>query len=239
MYRFALRPRWLLTHAGVAIIIGLFGLAGFWQLDRLTERRERNEFVLERRALPVATIDAFANDPDAAAQRRVRLSGRYDTEREVILQGRGDEGRPGSHLLTPLVTGGDEAVIVDRGWIPAESGITTAPPKGKVEVTGIVLPSEGAGPLGAGSEDTRLPREISRVDVARLSRHLPRETFPLYVALQSQHPEQDLPDPITLSSLSEGPHMLYAIQWFLFIVIGVVGYGAILRRESRKSLSPD
>jgi cytochrome oxidase assembly protein ShyY1 len=239
LYDFALRPRWLAVHAVLLTVVGLFAVAGLWQIDRLSERRERNTFVLERRRLPVADFAGF-DDPEAAVHRRVRASGRYDVGREVILRGRGNEGRPGNHVLTPLVMSGGRALIVDRGWVPPELDsppVSDAmPPRGRVDVTGLALPSEGSGPLAAERSDRRPEQAVARIDLARIGRSLPYRTHPVYLVAQRQLPPQpdDLPDPVTLAELAEGSHLIYAIQWFLFIPIALVGYGAILRREEHK-----
>ncbi len=227
-------------HAVIALVVALFGVAGFWQLDRLSERHERNEVVLRQRNKPVAPISDLFDSPDQALNRRVQATGRFDTGRELILSGRPNEGRPGNHVLTPLVLFGGRAVIVDRGWVPTELDsrpvVDALPPGGRVEVTGIVLPSEGSGPLAGGSRKADVGVAVSRIDVARIARTLPYRTFPSYVVLVAEMPPQsgDLPDPVTLAELGEGPHLAYAIQWFLFIPIALVGYGAILRREAAK-----
>lgn len=240
MYEFARRPRWLVLHAVVLIVVGLFALAGVWQLQRLSERREHNAFVVERRSQPVESLVDVFDRPDDAEQRRVRASGRYDTGREVILRGRSDRGRPGNHVLTPLVLSGGRSVIVDRGWVPFELDrppvVDALPPEGKVEVIGIARPSEGSPPLTGRTTDESAPRVLSRIDVGRVSRSLPYETFPMYMVLTQQEPAQpgELPDPISLPELDEGPHFIYAIQWFAFIAIALVGYVTLLRRESRK-----
>lgn len=240
MYDFARRPRWVVFHVIVLVVVGLFGLAGVWQLQRLVERREHNTFVMRQRSRPVASIGDVFDRPDDAEQRQVRASGRYDTGREVVLRGRSDRGRPGNHVLTPLVMSGGRAVIVDRGWVPFELDrppvVDALPPEGTVEVTGVALPTEGGPPLTRAASDDSAPRVLSRIDVGRLSRSLPYETFPMYVVLSQQQPEQsgELPDPVTLPGLDEGPHLLYAIQWFAFIAIALVGYTTLLRRESRR-----
>jgi surfeit locus 1 family protein len=168
------------------------------------------------------------------------VTGRYDTGREILLRGRPNQDRPGNHLLTPLVFRGGRAVIVDRGWVPPELEtppvVDALPPTAHVEVTGIGLPSEGSGPFSS-AKGAIEDREVSRIDVSRIARTLPYRTFPVYLVLVKQTPPQrgELPDPITLPELEEGPHLVYAIQWFLFIPIAFVGYGAILRREARKA----
>jgi surfeit locus 1 family protein len=39
-----------------------------------------------------------------------------------------------------------------------------------------------------------------------------------------------LPEP----ELDEGPHLSYAVQWFVFATIAAVGYPLVLRRLSRR-----
>jgi cytochrome oxidase assembly protein ShyY1 len=239
VYRFAFRPRWLALHAVIVAIATLCAVAGFWQLDRLSERRERNALVTQRRAQEIVPIEGVIGNPDEAVHRRVRATGRYDVGREVLLVGRPNDGRPGNHVLTPLVMRGGRALVVDRGWVPAENDsapvVDALPPESEVVLTGILLPSEGSAPLSGSAtrSDT-----VARIDVATLGRSLPYRTVPLYLALTEQGPAQrgELPDRISLAELSEGSHRLYAIQWFIFIVIGVVGYAAIVRREAARRL---
>lgn len=226
-----------MIHVVIAAVVALFAVAGFWQLDRLSERRERNAFVRERRAQPVVPIEPFIDNPSEAREAHFVASGRYDVGREVILVGRGNDGRPGNHVLTPLIISGGLAVLVDRGWVPVDVDKPRAPqarpPDGEVRVTGVALPSEGSGPFPSGSKDEPTTA-VSRIDVQRIARGLPNKVWSLYLLLQEQEPaQQELPEPAKLASLGEGPHLAYAIQWFLFIPIALIGYGAILRREAR------
>jgi cytochrome oxidase assembly protein ShyY1 len=98
------------------------------------------------------------------------------------------------------------------------------------------LPSEGSAPLSA---EGKAGDTVARIHIESLSRSLPYRTLPLYLALSTQDPGQagEIPDPVTLAELGEGSHRIYAIQWFLFIVIGLVGYAAILRREARRKVT--
>lgn len=238
MYRFALRPRWIVLHVLVLVVVALFALAGAWQLDRLDERRSNNRLVSERNALPEADLDDVLASPGDVEHRRVRASGRYDTGEEVVLLGRGREGRPGHHVLTPLVGDDGRAIVVDRGWVPQslESPPVTqaAPPPGRVLVRGELLASEGGGGEGR-------VRRLSRIDVARLAVQLPYPTYSVYLLLGTQDPPQpgELPDPIPPPGPSEGPHLVYAVQWFLFMAIALAGYPALLRLQARRRAGSD
>lgn len=233
MYRFVLRPGWIVLHVVLLVLVVLFAVAGFWQLDRLDQRRARNRITQERQRMPEAELTSLLSRADDVEYRRVRTTGRYDTGEEVLLVGRGDRDRPGHHVLTPLVTREGNAILVDRGWVPPHLAVApvrrAAPPGGRVTLTGVLLASEG----GGGSGETR---RLSNVDVKRVATQLPYPAYDVYLALRTQEPGQpgDLPDPITLVRPSEGSHLVYAVQWFLFIPIALIGYGAILHREARK-----
>lgn len=235
MYGFLLERRWVVRHVIVATIVGLFALAGVWQIHRLHERRAHNASVRAREREPETTFAAAFDDPDRSLHRRVRVTGRYDTARELVLLGRANGDQDGNQILTPLVSGG-RAVIVDRGWVPPQMDTPPVrgarPPEGTVVVRGELLASEHS-PFGGGHGATN---EISLVDLKRIGAQLPYPVAPLYVLLASQSPPQagQLPVAVKPPPLDEGPHKSYAIQWFSFIVIGLVGYAAFIRREGAK-----
>ena len=49
-------------------------------------------------------------------------------------------------------------------------------------------------------------------------------------AADPTQPEPDSILPVPPPELSEGPHLGYAVQWFIFSAIAVVGYPLVLRR---------
>lgn len=248
MYRFARRPKWIVLHLVVLGVVVLFAALGMWQLRRLDDRREHNALVRERRTAPViavAELTATDDHPpglasDDHAWRRVEATGTYDTDEEVLLQGKARDGRPGSHVLTPLVVADGRAVLVDRGWVPIELDqppvTEAAPPPGEIHASGTLLPNRPASALGPTNPDTGELTKLNRLDVSRLEEQVPYALFPNTLRLQAQDPPQSgaLPAPAPLPELSEGPHLSYALQWFAFIAIGLIGYGALLRKEARK-----
>ena len=209
---------------------------GFWQLDRLSQRRAFNEQVragLEADPASLRDTLAAAADPGDVAYRRVRATGAYDPTHEVVLYGRALDGRPGDHILTPLVLDDGTAIVVDRGWVPFEANRElpvpggAAAPAGPVTVEGFLEPPDDASPPGDDAVTT-----IRRIDLELLQGQLPYELAPLALQLESQSPAQAaLPVPAPGPELSEGPHLSYAIQWFAFATIALGGSALILRRE--------
>src|SRR5207247_8424500 len=122
-------------------------------------------------------------------------------------------------------------VIVDRGWIPQDlSGPaeerTRPPVLEDAEVVGVLFPSERKGVFAPSIPPSGRLTTIPRIDIPRIAEQLDYPVVPLYMRLESQRPPQsgELPEPPGLPDLSEGPHLSYAIQWFLFATVAVVTY---------------
>ena len=60
--------------------------------------------------------------------------------------------------------------------------------------------------------------------------------MPAYLLLQQQEPPQtgNFPKTGELPPLTEGPHLSYAIQWFLFTLIGLAGHVGLVRKEAKE-----
>ncbi len=236
--RFVFTRRWIGLLAIALVIAATCVRLGIWQLDRLSQRRAFNAQVERGLAAEPVRLDTLTGR-GSDVYRRVVATGTYDLEHEVLWYGRALDGSPGSEVLTPLVeAGGGTAVLVDRGWVPAALDTPpvaeAAPPEGEVTVTGFLLPAEGADVIGRDAAGRILT--IRHADPAALQGAVPFELFPLALQLQEQTPEQptDLPAVVPPPELTEGPHRSYAVQWFTFATIALVGYAVLVRREVRE-----
>jgi surfeit locus 1 family protein len=245
VYRFLLTRRWIVASAVVLAAVVAMVMLGLWQLRRLDEVTSSNDRVRGRLALPVMPVEqvlAPGSDPDDAVYRRVEATGRFDVGEEVALDNRSDQGRAGKHLLTPLVTSSGRALLVDRGWIPldlsSEQGAPVQPRgfDGTVRVVGVLFSSERKGAFGASIPPLGRVTAVPRIDVPRLAQQLPYPAFPLYLRIVSQSPPQsgELPIPPGLPVLDDGPHLAYAVQWFLFATVASAVFAALARREARR-----
>jgi surfeit locus 1 family protein len=262
VYRFLLKPRWILSHLFVASCVVLFVVLGLWQLRRLDERKATNADVKaaeELEAEPIQTLlpegpDASGEAVDAVEYRVATVTGTYRVDQQVLVPNRTYESAPGYWVLTPLEQSDGTSVVINRGWIPfsyTEDGPWSDfdPPSGTVTVVGMVRPPQArdAGALVAGPEDAAegTLRSLARVDVARLQQQVDEPLYPLYVNLESQSPVQSatyapsgapLPVPVPRPTLDEGPHFGYAVQWFTFALLTVIVYPLLLRRVARRRL---
>jgi len=239
MYRFLLRPRWLLFH--LIVIVGIVGMIflGFWQLDRLAQRKEFNSTLEERSQEPAVELsvildqlDSGALDPDGAEWRTVTASGTYLPD-QIIEFNNSQGGRAGDNVLTALRMDDGTTVLVNRGFVPLGQDLPAAPTD-EVEVIGFVRPSEvrERGDL-TDSDDGEPLTEVRRIDVPRISRQLPGDVAPVFIQLTGSDPAITAadPSPVVLPELDNGPHLSYAMQWFTFSICVAIGWVFAVRRS--------
>jgi len=240
-YRFLLTRRWVgLLVVAVLVAIGC-GLMGLWQVDRLAERHARNALLartLDAPPVPPQQLLGVGRGPRPQDEfSRVRAVGRYRESDQLLVRTRLYEGQVGFNVLTPLLTGPEPdrgpALLVNRGWVPDGARATDvpdvpAPPSGTVTVTARVRLSEPPSTTGTP------PRgQVTRIDVPTIARTLNYPVFGGYAELTAEQPR-----PATAPSLlpapepSEGPHLAYAFQWFLFSALALGGYVILARREA-------
>ncbi len=235
--------RWILTTALVIVGAAVCVRLGIWQLDRLAGRHEFNTHVLEMRALPELDLNISA-DADVAAQeyRRASAEGMYDFANQFAIRNQVHNNEFGYHLITPLRLPHGRAVLVDRGWVPAEgndapSGWSRYDVAGPLRARGWMRLGMSESTFGGLSDPTLSPNQ-SRLDFwnfinfERIAAQIPYKILPLYLQLDPTPANDEPPIPFQpVIELSEGPHMGYAIQWFSFAVMMLLGYPFYLRKQ--------
>jgi len=235
--------KWIPTTLLVILAAGVFTRLGIWQLARLQQRRAFNSHYAEIRALPPLDLPAQA-DLSSMEYRRARAQGTYVFADQVALRNQYNGDEYGYHLLTPLLLAGGEALLVDRGWIPAAENFGPASwsaydEPGEVRVSGIIRLG-GADSAFALPEPTLGPDQSRRdlwntVNLDGLSVQLPYRLLPAYIQLDADEARTQPPIPYQPAlDLGEGPHLSYALQWFSFALLSGAGYFVYVRREESK-----
>ena len=231
-------PRWIALAVLVAVIVSGFLSLGNWQMRRHRERATENQVLAGRVAadpIPLAELVTGAGgDLDSLEYRRTTVVGRYLSEPQALVRGHAHRGSPGYHVLTLLELEDGVLLVVNRGWIPLGSGDTPeppAPPGESVELEGWVRLTQvktGVGPV----DPEAWADVVVRVDLERLKRVTGLDLAPVWLQAVEDEPGVleglGAPDPD-----DPGPHLDYAIQWYSFATISVVGFFALLRRKPR------
>jgi cytochrome oxidase assembly protein ShyY1 len=235
-------PMWVLSHLFVVAMVVAMTFLGFWQLNRLDERKARNVEVgaaMEAAPRPIGEV----LDTDAPEHTAVIARGEYLDEHSFLVANRTFEAQAGSWLATPMRLETGKIIVISRGWVPRswaadEDRRQVETPVGALEVLGRLRGSIDDGRLGGG-QVSRLP-EISRLDIAVVEELTGLDVSEEWVQLAEQAPPLGaLPIPVPRPGLDEGPHLSYAFQWFFFSTGTVVAYILILRKRQREMLLGD
>ena len=235
----------LLVIAGTLVLIRL----GVWQLDRLEQRRAFNAQVESARSQTLLDLNQERpEDISAMEWRPIQAIGEYDFENQIAIRNQHYREQYGYHLLTPLrfdsaqrELSSETAVLVDRGFIPADGNSTPADWRkydevGDVKVIGQIRLGQGK-PAFGGVADA-LPVDGSRLaiwnnaDVAQVANQMPYPILPVYIQLNSDAADTEPPIPFQPEiELTEGSHFGYALQWFTFAAILFAGYPFFIRKQ--------
>lgn len=239
-----------ITRAGVAgtilmlLVAGICMRFGFWQLERLEERRAVNAAAEAGMALPPLELDSAAiaaieRDPAAFVHRTAVARGTFDFSTELLLRGRAHQGRPGVQAAVLLqLEGMGRSLVVNRGWMPSPDAATADPRPmrvaGPVAVEGrlqLLPPSSGRSVRSDIAIGDTTVATYQRLDSEGLAAAAaPRALLPIY--LEATTPAISGLVPVPPPVLDEGSHFGYAVQWFSFAAIAVIGYVVVVARKA-------
>lgn len=233
-----LRPAWLLSHVLVAGLLVVTANLGFWQLSRLDARRAYNAVVAARADEPVLTLATAlgiledGGTPEDLRHVRVVVSGTW-ADGQVYLANRSMDGVPGVHVVSLLLVDRihpEVGVVVDRGFVHRGlflegDSAAWAPATADVDLVGSLDVSR-TGELGSGAE-------VDRIDLDALAERWGTNLAPMWIRSAADGPS-GIPVAAPVEDLGAGSHFSYAVQWFVFTLIGLGGYPLVLVRLARR-----
>ncbi len=259
----AVLPPW---RAYRVLVIGGLAAAvcirlGFWQLDRLKQRDALREAMRARLEMPAvdlsaggATVagaarrgggeggDLRASLADTLLYRRAVAGGTFDFEHQVVVVGRVIDGLPAVLVVTPLRLDEGLAILVERGWVPSPDAASVdllelAEPE-VATVDGVLLKPGGRNIEAV--PEARWPLVAPTDDPVRLGDRFPYRLLP-WVLRRTQAPGTGANGlrALAVPQLDRGPHLSYAIQWFAFAAVAVVGSLALFRHSGTRRLPGD
>jgi surfeit locus 1 family protein len=134
-FRLRLWPS-LATLAALVVLVSL----GTWQVERL---RWKESLIAERTARLAAPAEILPAQGDWPVWdfRRTEVRGTFRHDLEQLFGATTHDGQLGHHVLTPLVRPDGSALLIDRGWVPADRAHPAARREGQIEgrvtITGI------------------------------------------------------------------------------------------------------
>jgi len=222
---------------GLIVMGGICISAGLWQMGRAEQKREllaAFEASDSKVALRQLVSDQVADD---FRYQRFLVVGRYDGAHQILLDNMVRDGRVGYYVLTPLRVG-DVAVLVNRGWIPADPDRANLP---KISVDDNLRQISGKlSPLprpGVALEAPVVPRESSwprRLlfpTAAELNDQIGYAVFD-YQLLMDQDNQNGFLRNWRPEFMSPEKHLAYSVQWFALAFTLLIIYLVVNSRTS-------
>lgn len=240
-WRAAVRPRSLVLLLVLLAATLVCGRLGTWQLDRAqvhgaAQAERRQQQLVAAPPVPLAEVlapqTAFSGD---LIGRKVAVSGTFDADEQLLVDGRAHDGRPGALVLTPLRTADGAVLPVVRGWV-AQDADADRPPAGRVDVVGYLQVSEEA---GSGIADGR----ADAISSAELLNVWQGPIWTGYLVLASSEPAQAsslalLDPPRRPGSGLNVQNLAYAVQWWVFGLFCAALWVRLVRDEAAGAPRP-
>lgn len=218
----------------VAFAVSCFFLAD-WQLDRRDQAVTKIQRMVDnydKSSLPLQSVsDLELENVTAFEWTPIELTGAYIPEQELLVRNRPTAGQPGFIQLVPFRATTGEVVVIERGWIPANSDLAPAAsfrPSGETKNLrarirlGELTPNRDSPEGFATSIHLESLQEITGIELEQ----------EFYLRLISEDPsENSYPQPLGKPLLDEGNHLSYAVQWILFALMGFFALFWAIRQE--------
>jgi cytochrome oxidase assembly protein ShyY1 len=235
MVRKLLSPRWILIHVGVVSLIFFMFNLGFWQLNRLEDKKEFNSVLRANTSTPIQTLDkAVPTKWNKATDEwvRVSISGTYDSSKAVTIINRSQDGSAGYNSAVPFTSMNNRTILVNRGFVPLVMPTPTIP-SGEIQIVGYLRASQSRSGLGPIDSTEAGNTEFQRFDIPLISSNVGGDLEPMFLQLIQESPASNSPWPakVPLPPLDEGTHLSYAMQWFFFCVVAFTAWVVVVRRK--------
>jgi cytochrome oxidase assembly protein ShyY1 len=243
-WKFLYSKRWLGYWALLLVFSVVCVLLGNWQFARRAEARAeiaRIDANYDASPVPLADVISSRDAFDEAADKwtPVVLSGVYLDDQQLLVRNRPNSSKVGYEVLAPLQLANGDVFIVDRGWISVEGTSTSnveipAVPAGTVEVVARLKAAEPRieGRVAEGNT-------IGTISLTQIEEILDVPTYTgAYGLLESETPATATGILAERPERDEGPHLSYALQWYVFIILALLGvlYGA---KQEYRTLNPE
>ena len=218
----------------------LLGL-GTWQMQRLAWKEALIAEQEVGRAMPPAPLPAnFATAAEAEAFdfRSVTVTGSFRHDLEQHFGAKARANVLGQHVLTPLVSADGPAVLVDRGWIPADRADPASRPQGQVEgeveISGIARYRAADRPGAFTPDNDPAEGHWYHYDLDAMEQTLGIELSPVVVEADDAANPGGLPIGGRTEIRLVNNHLHYAVTWY-GLAAALIGVYIVFRRHQNRN----
>lgn len=243
-----LQPRFVVLTLATVLMVALTFSLGQWQLRRAAQKEALQAAIDAQKRLPALDARGLIATENIAnvMHREAVLQGTWQAAHTVYLDNRPMDGKSGFWVVTPLLlAGSQQAVLVQRGWVPRDfTDRTRLPavqtPDGVVTVAGRMAPPPSKLYEFEGAAQGRIRQNL---DLAAFSAETGLALLPVSL-LQTGSASEGLLRNWAAPNTGVDKHHGYAFQWFALcaLLVGLYVWFQLLlprRRSSAPSSVPE
>ncbi len=226
------KPDTKVTLAYCVVLAILLSL-GFWQWDRAGQKQAIIDSAASASEKAATTLNEFELESVASAPLQITVTGRWQIQWQFLWDNRVHEGQAGFEAISVLITDDNQALLVNRGWVPLGLSREELPDvmlydgdSGPAITLEGLLTTPSKGLLGGSAvhDQTQWPMLLQYFDYELIGSIIGRPVIPAVLQLSEQS-QQSLGESMYVANwqpvagLPPIRHIGYAVQWFAMAVM--------------------
>lgn len=206
-----------------------------WQLERRDQAVSKIQRMVdnyEKQPIEISALTGISTEEVIPFEwTPVEITGQYLIEDELLVRNRPIAGQPGFLQILPFRVSSGEVVMIERGWIQADSNLapaTVMTPSSEFKTVKARVRLSEPNPNRDSPPGFATSLHLESLD--ELFDNPIEQRF--YLRLISESPGEAIsPQPLSQPVLDEGNHLSYAVQWILFALMGFYALFWAIRQE--------
>ena len=224
---YTFKPRWLGALI-LLVCVPIFIKLGLWQYHKAVLKQQIQAQQQSTRG-ELTSLPSLPADFIALQYKNVRIKGKYNTEKQILLDNQVEASQAGFHVFTPLkIEGTNDYVLINRGWLAGSKSRNDIPkfetPTSSVEVVGqLWLPNKKIFTLESAQQKYAISKVWQHLDMVRYQKTLPN-LLPVIIKLDEKSTAGGFVRHWQMPESKIASHFGYAYQWFGFALASVLIY---------------
>ncbi len=244
MKKFSFKPALSMTIATIVVMAICIKL-GFWQYDKAQSKLALQQQLEQGLSVAPVELPDVIQDKEVWRYKRVKLTGVYETQYQILLDNKVSDGVVGYHVLTPMKIESlkQKYVLVNRGWIAGNLNRSipdVLTPEGKQSIQGdIFFPLSKFFTLETPEQNNKWQGVWQHIDMQRYAEGVPFEIEPYVVRLDKVNAGGGFARNWPLPADRITVHLGYAYQWFGFALTIFVIYIVLNLKSNFKRIKKE
>ena len=208
-------------------------ILGLWQIDRANEKAYLYHAFNERISKNPIQFEVIKSNPVDFT--KIIITGTYISNKQFLLDNKIFNKKAGYEVISPMLFD-DQIVLINRGWVSNNNRQSL--PNIDIrnvdsQATGYIYKYKDFYQLSEDFYKNDWPLIIQNIEIDKIKQMFKYKVFP-YVLIMSEDQENSYNIQTIYKKNSDLKHYMYAGQWFLFALIGIIFMIILLRKDLKR-----